>query len=94
MKNKNQYTHFSFFFKHSFLMSIWLLGNHIIVGSCPSATPWTTPVALTRAGNVTSNIYSAATPAGFMAVWSDSANNGYYAFSSSVSAWANIDVRF
>ena len=53
---------------------------------CASA-PWTTPAQLTTAGNITSNVFSSATSAGFMAVWADAANNGHYSFSNDGVTW-------
>ena len=52
-----------------------------------ATTPWSTPVNLSNSGNITSNIFSAATSAGFMAVWADSSNNAHYSFSSDGVSW-------
>ena len=54
---------------------------------CPATTPWTMPVQLTNTSNVISDVVSAGTTAGFMAVWVDSYNNAHYSFSSYGSTW-------
>ena len=69
------------FLKKSFLFVVLSLVTAILDGSCPPTTPWSTPVNLSNSGGITSNIFSAATSAGFMAVWADSSNNAHYSFS-------------
>jgi len=61
--------------------------SSIIHTSCPSTTPWSAAVNISNSGGITSNIFSAATTAGFMAVWADSSNNALYSFSSDGIHW-------
>ncbi len=58
------------------------LANTILSG----ATPWSAPVALSNTGLVTSNVFSAATNAGYMAVWAQG-TNAYYSFSTDGASW-------
>ena len=74
----------STFFKSILLVFLFF---SIIDASCPDTTPWSTPVNLSTSGDVTSGIFSAATSAGFMAVWADSSNNAHYSFSSDGLTW-------
>lgn len=70
-----------------FLFIILLLAPSLLHASCPTTTPWSTPVNLSNSGDVCSNIFSAATSAGFMAVWADSSNNAHYSFSTNGITW-------
>lgn len=70
----------------SFLFVLLLIISRVHA-SCPSTTPWSTPVQLTNTGAVTSNIYSAGNSAGFMVVWADGSNNAQYSFSSDGTMW-------
>lgn len=58
-----------------------------INSACPEITPWSAPVNISNSGIVTSNVFSAGTPTGFMAVWADSANNAHYSFSPDGVTW-------
>lgn len=73
-------------FSKNFLF-LFLLLTSSLDALCPAVTPWTTPVNLSNCGCVTSNIFSAATSAGFMVVWADSANNAHYNFSTNGTSW-------
>ncbi len=75
------------FFKKSFLCVVLSLMSPVLGSSCPDTTPWSAPVNVSNSGNVTSSIFSAATSAGFMAVWADSSNNANYSFSSDGASW-------
>ena len=66
---------------------VLVLASSLLDASCPTTTPWSTPVNLSDSGGVTSNIFSAATSAGFMAVWVDSSNNAHYSFSADGATW-------
>ncbi len=77
------------FLKNFFLFLILLLTSSLSYALCPATTPWTTPVNLSNSGNITSNIFSAGTPAGFMAVWADAANNAHYSFSNNGTTWTS-----
>ena len=77
----------STFFKKSFLFVVLSLVSPVLDASCPDTTPWSTPVNLSNSGIVTSDVFSAATSAGFMAVWADSSNNAHYSFSSDGATW-------
>jgi hypothetical protein len=82
---------FQILFKRLFGTTILCIGLFLNISlsyaSCPSTTPWSTPVDLSDSGLVTSNIFSAATSAGFMAVWADSSNNAHYSFSTDGLTW-------
>lgn len=78
------YTNRSLLKKSFFVL---LLVSPLLHGSCPTTTPWGAPVKLSTSGNITSNIFSAATSAGFMAVWADVSNNANYSFSSDGITW-------
>jgi hypothetical protein len=69
------------------LIVLFLISSNLDAMSCPATTPWTTPINLSNSGIVTSNIFSAGTADGFMAVWADSSNNAYYSFSTDGSTW-------
>ncbi|MGB8467376.1 MAG: hypothetical protein WCE21_00065 [Candidatus Babeliales bacterium] len=74
-------------FNNSSLLFVLLLVSSLLDASCPPITPWTPPVNVSSSGGVTSNIFSAATAAGFMAAWADSANNAHYSFSTNGVTW-------
>ncbi len=61
--------------------------SSLLDAACAPTTPWAVPVNISNSGNITSNIFSAATPAGFMAVWADSSNNANYSFSPDGITW-------
>ena len=63
------------------------LACSLLQASCPTTTPWSTPVNLSISGDATSNIFSAATANGFMSVWADAANNAHYSFSKDGVSW-------
>ncbi len=69
------------------LVTLFFISSRLNTMSCPATTPWTTPINLSNSGVITSNIFSAATSAGFMAVWADSSNNAYYSFSTDGFTW-------
>ena len=75
------------FSKSPILFVVLFLISSVLDASCPATTPWTAPVNLSNSGGVTSNIFSAATSAGFMAVWADSSNNAHYSFSTDGITW-------
>ena len=78
----------SSFLKKIFLVVVLsLISSRLNAMSCPATTPWTTPVKLSNSGDITSNIFSAATAAGFMAVWADGSNNAHYSFSPDGITW-------
>lgn len=68
-----------------FLMMVLIASK--IDAMCPATTPWTTPVQLTNTPNVANAIFSAATSAGYMAVWTDTLQNANYSFSSDGITW-------
>lgn len=70
-----------------YLFVILLLASSLVRASCAATTPWNTPAQLSNSGDITSNVFSAAALAGFMAVWADSANNAHYSFSSDGATW-------
>ena len=70
--------------------TIFILGlvlPSMVGASCPTITPWSAPVNLSNSSTITSNIFSAANSAGFMAVWADSSNNAHYSFSTDGLTW-------
>lgn len=73
--------------KSCLLVFLLFISSRLDAMSCPSVTPWSTPINLSNSGIVTSGIFSAGTSAGFMAVWADSSNNAHYSFSSNGSTW-------
>jgi hypothetical protein len=77
----------STFIINSILLGVLSLVSSVLYASCPSTTPWSAPVNVSNSGGITSNIFSAATSAGFMAVWADSSNNAHYSFSSDGVTW-------
>ncbi|CAM6000396.1 unnamed protein product [Sphagnum balticum] len=75
--------------KKSLMFVSLLLTGSLSYASCAPTTLWSTPVDLSNSGGITSAVYSAATAAGFMAVWADSANNAHYSFSADGTTWAS-----
>ncbi len=74
--------------KRSFLFIVLLLiASRLDAMSCPSTTPWSTPINLSDSGIVISDVVSAGTAAGFMVAWVDSYNTAHYSFSSDGSTW-------
>lgn len=73
--------------KNRFVFLLFLLTLSTLDASCPATTPWSAPVALSNAGNITSDVFCAATTAGFMATWEDTSNNAHYSFSSNGTSW-------
>lgn len=74
--------------KKGFLFIALLTMISLLNASCPD-TPWSIPVNISNSGDVTTNIFSAATDAGYMAVWADGSNNAHYSFSSDGSTWSS-----
>ena len=77
------------FLRKSSLLVVISFASSLLHAMCPTTTPWSTPVQLTTSSDVTSNVFSAATSAGFMAVWADSTNNGHYSFSPDGLTWSS-----
>ncbi len=75
------------FKKNCLPIFLCLMASQLGAMSCPDTTPWSAPVNLSNSGAVTSDIFSAATSAGFMAVWADSSNNANYSFSTDGLTW-------
>lgn len=71
---------------HLLLISVFFVCP-LLEASCPSSTPWSTATTISSSGNVTSNVFSAATLVGYMAVWADASNNAHYSFSPDGRAW-------
>lgn len=69
------------------LCAVLFLFSITLNASCPDTTPWTPPVRLSDICHATSNIFSAATSAGFMAVWADTVQKAHYSFSSDGITW-------
>lgn len=78
----------SIILKNTIMFSVLSILAVPVQASCPATTPWTDPVNLSISGGVTSNIFSAASSAGFMAVWADSSNRAHYSFSADGQSWS------
>ena len=75
--------------RKSLLLVVASAASALSHAMCPTITPWSAPVNLSQSGNLTSNVFSAATSAGFMTVWADSSNNGHYSFSADGLTWSS-----
>jgi hypothetical protein len=73
--------------RSSFLFLFLLMPSLIQAMSCPTTSPWSAPIQLSTSNDLTSGAFSAATAAGFMAVWADGANNAVYSFSTDGLTW-------
>lgn len=73
-------------------LTLLFLSSPSLNASCPTTTPWSDAVQLTVSADISSNIFSAGTSAGFMAVWADSSNNAHYSFSANGIAWQDGSI--